>query len=210
MRGQEVIFSSARTGKGTDEWGTPPDLYNNLDSIFHFDLDPCCTVENQKCEIGFGLDRGFEDENKLHFMRDGLKASFGQYTAFVNPPQSQLSAWIKKCHDESVVNGSTVVMLIPARTGRTAWQKYVLGAPQYGETGAAEIWYVDGRISFFGKIKKPGQPKDRPAEEVEYEMGYAPGTFDSAVVVFRWPNAGEPVHRSYVRPQDRVKKDVEE
>lgn len=41
----KALFSS-----NSDEWSTPQDLYDKLDSEFHFTLDPCSTHENHKCE----------------------------------------------------------------------------------------------------------------------------------------------------------------
>ena len=40
-----ILFS-----KKSDEWATPDEVFNELDKEFHFDLDPCSTVENHKCE----------------------------------------------------------------------------------------------------------------------------------------------------------------
>lgn len=37
----------------TPEWATPQGLFDELDSEFHFDLDPCSTHENAKCEKHF-------------------------------------------------------------------------------------------------------------------------------------------------------------
>ena len=41
----KILFSSA-----SDDWSTPQDLFDRLDSEFHFDLDPCATAENSKCD----------------------------------------------------------------------------------------------------------------------------------------------------------------
>lgn len=40
-----VLYSSK-----SDEWSTPDDFFQMLDSEFHFNLDPCATPENHKCE----------------------------------------------------------------------------------------------------------------------------------------------------------------
>lgn len=40
-----ILFS-----KKSDEWATPDEVFNELDKEFHFDLDPCSTIENHKCE----------------------------------------------------------------------------------------------------------------------------------------------------------------
>ena len=34
----------------TPEWATPKDFFKSLDVEFHFNLDPCSTHENAKCE----------------------------------------------------------------------------------------------------------------------------------------------------------------
>ena len=44
----DLMFSSA-----TDEWYTPIEFFNQLDSEFHFNLDPCATDENHKCKHYF-------------------------------------------------------------------------------------------------------------------------------------------------------------
>lgn len=54
------LFSSI-----TNEWATPMALFAQLDSEFHFNLDPCCTHENAKCERHFTQDE------------DGLSRSWG-------------------------------------------------------------------------------------------------------------------------------------
>lgn len=49
----------------TPEWATPRGFYEELDREFHFNLDPCSTHENAKCE--------------RHFTReeDGLSQNWG-------------------------------------------------------------------------------------------------------------------------------------
>ena len=37
----------------SDEWSTPQGLYDSLDAEFHFNLDPCSTDINCKCEKHF-------------------------------------------------------------------------------------------------------------------------------------------------------------
>lgn len=40
-----VLFSS-----NSDEWETPQDVFDALNEEFDFNLDPCATDENHKCE----------------------------------------------------------------------------------------------------------------------------------------------------------------
>lgn len=44
----KVLFSS-----NSDEWSTPQNIYSSLDTEFGFNLDPCATNENHKCERYF-------------------------------------------------------------------------------------------------------------------------------------------------------------
>lgn len=44
----EAMFSSK-----TDNWATPVDFFKKLNEEFHFDLDPCASAENHKCEKYF-------------------------------------------------------------------------------------------------------------------------------------------------------------
>lgn len=56
----DVIYSS-----NTDEWATPDDVFNALDEEFHFNLDPCATARNAKCERYYTI------------LNDGLKQDWG-------------------------------------------------------------------------------------------------------------------------------------
>lgn len=53
------------------EWSTPQDFYDRLDAEFHFDLDPCGTVENHKCRNFFTKEQ------------DGLTQNWGGAPGFL-------------------------------------------------------------------------------------------------------------------------------
>lgn len=63
-----------------DDWATPEELYNSLNSEFHFDFDPC----------------------PLNYEIDGLTVDWKQRN-FVNPPYSRhlKEAFIKKAYEQS-------------------------------------------------------------------------------------------------------------
>lgn len=44
----QLMFSSA-----TDMWSTPQSFYDTLNSEFNFNLDPCATSNNAKCDRFF-------------------------------------------------------------------------------------------------------------------------------------------------------------
>ena len=63
-----VHFSSE-----TDQWSTPNDLFERLNSIFNFGIDVCADSDNAKCDV-------FYDESM-----DGLKQDW-QGVLWCNPP----------------------------------------------------------------------------------------------------------------------------
>lgn len=120
-----IMFSSE-----TDQWATPQDFFDELNAEFNFTLDPCATKENAKCAKYFTV----ED--------DGLKQDWQGETVFCNPPYGrEIGKWVKKCYEESKKPGTTVVMLIPARTDTSYFHDFIYGK-------AREIRFIRGRLKF--------------------------------------------------------------
>ena len=120
---QKVMFSSKTT-----EWATPQDFYDKLDKEFNFDLDPCSTEANAKCDNFFT-----EEDNGLEQDWEG--------SVFMNPPYGRtIKQWVKKAYQESYKEGTTVVCLLPARTCTQWWHNYCMKA--------REIRFVKGRLKF--------------------------------------------------------------
>lgn len=133
---EELMFSSR-----SNEWETPAEIFRMLDREFNFNLDPCATKENAKCETFYTL----ED--------DGLKQDWGGHRVFVNPPYgNEIRNWVKKAYEESKKHKTTVVMLIPARTDTKYWHEYIF-------EHAKEIRFMEGRIKFRnGEAKNNSAP----------------------------------------------------
>lgn len=124
MKNLKVHFSSQ-----SNEWATPQDFYNKLNKEFNFNLDPCATKENAKCEKFFT-----EKDN-------GLLKSWGGYIVFCNPPYGRgLKKWVQKASEESKQLNTKVVMLIPARTDTSYFHDYIYGK--------AKIRFIRGRLKF--------------------------------------------------------------
>jgi phage N-6-adenine-methyltransferase len=104
----------------TNEWRTPPAIYEQLDAEFGFTYDPC------------PLDSG------EGFIADGLLCEWGTVT-FCNPPYSDIKAWVTKAWEQSKL-GKTIVLLIPSRTDTSWWHDYCMKA--------TEIRYIRGRLKF--------------------------------------------------------------
>lgn len=120
----KVVFSSQ-----TDEWATPQSLFDELNTEFHFDLDPCATNENHKCAKYYTK------------ADDGLTKNWGGWSVFCNPPYGrQIGKWVRKAYEEAKKPETTVVLLVPARTDTKWFHDYIYGK--------AEIRFIRGRVRF--------------------------------------------------------------
>lgn len=123
------LMSSARTGTGKDDWGTPADLFASLNQEFDFTLDPCASAENAKVPHYFTVEQ------------DGLAQPWGG-RVFVNPPYSVAEYWIAKARESARITAQVVVVLMPARCDTDYWHGNVWQA--------AEVRLIDGRLTFEG------------------------------------------------------------
>lgn len=142
-----VLLSSKKM-----DYCTPQDFFDELDAEFVFALDAAATDKNAKCR------RYFTPKD------DGLKQPWDVppgYAVFCNPPYGRwIGEWVKKAYDESVRTGSTIVLLIPARTDTKYFHRYIYGK--------AEIRFVEGRLRFTD----------------EDGSSYGPAPFPSMVVIY--------------------------
>ena len=117
------------------DWGTPQDLYNELDEEYGFTLDPCATPWNTKC------DKYYTKED------DGLSKSWKGHVVFMNPPYGrEIIKWVKKASEEK---SACVVCLIPARTDTKYWHEFIF--PK-----AHKIMFIKGRLKFSGNQNGSG------------------------------------------------------
>ena len=121
------IPEGAALTSNKDDWETPQALFDKLNNIYKFTLDPCANDYNHKCEKYYTKET------------DGLSKSWEGETVFCNPPYGRnIGEWVKKCHDES--RHARVVMLIPARTDTSYFHDYIYHK--------AEIEFIRGRLKF--------------------------------------------------------------
>lgn len=126
----KALYSSQR-----QDWETPQELFDLLNSRFQFTLDAAASETN------------FKVENFISVSEDALSLPwFGR--VWLNPPYGRgIGRWIEKAYVESQSNADLVVCLVPARTC-TAW---------------FHDWALQGRITFLrGRIKFVGAKSAAP------------------------------------------------
>lgn len=119
----------------SNSWRTPKELFNALDNEFDFDTDLAAAEDNKLC-----TNRFTEKEDAMLQEWHGV--------CYLNPPfgdkKYPLKKWIEKAYNESKRNGTTIVMLIPARTNTNWWHEYVMKSK--------EVRFIKGRPKFIGNI----------------------------------------------------------
>ena len=103
------------------------ELFEDLDREFGFNLDPCATAENAKCE--------------RHFTRgdDGLTQEWTG-RVFMNPPYGrEIGNWMQKALEAAESTAELVVCLVPARTDTRWWHDFAV---------QGEVRFLRGRLRF--------------------------------------------------------------
>lgn len=129
-------FSKLSKSSKSSEYGTPIELYQKLNKIFNFGLDPCTTEDNP---LGTGI--YFTKEH------DGLSYPWNR-NVFCNPPFGKgVSEWIKKMNKESSdYNREYVyVMLLPAKMDTKWMQDLIMN--QMDDIHSC-IYFLKGRLKF--------------------------------------------------------------
>lgn len=120
----KVLLSSKKMDYCIPQW-----LFDALNEELSFGLDAAASADNAKCKEYFT-----ESDNAL------TQDWGGRGAVFCNPPYGrQTSAFVEKAYRESL-KGTTVVLLIPARTDTRYFHDFILGK--------AEIRFIRGRLKF--------------------------------------------------------------
>lgn len=114
---------------------TPPYVLDPVRvALGGIDLDPCTEPDNPT-----------EAETFYTVVDDGLTASWGDGTVYVNPPYSKAKEpWVRKCI-EAGERGQKVVLLIPAHTDTRIFHEAM-------QTASA-VCFIKGRVKF-GVLRK--------------------------------------------------------
>lgn len=113
------------------DWATPQWLFDELNAEFGFDLDAAASDSNAKCADYITADD------------DGLLQDWGGRTVWLNPPYGrQIGRWIAKAAREAEKPGTTIVLLVPARTDTSWFHEFLYSK--------AELRFLRGRLRFDG------------------------------------------------------------
>lgn len=136
------MFSSAST-----EWVTPPEIYDPLNAVFHFETDPCTTKDNP-----LGTKTFYTKES------NGLERPWFENT-FINPPYGkEIGLWVREARRRQVGfydyynqrHHEIIVMLLPARTDTKWFHDYIWDSGYSIPKNGIEIRFLKGRIKFVG------------------------------------------------------------
>lgn len=155
----KVLFSS-----NTEEWGTPLNFYAKLDSEFHFDTDPCTTVDNPLQTRVFYT----KEDNGLE------RRWYGN--VFINPPYGKnVGNWVRESRHRQlmppepeyhkIIYHKNIVMLLPSRTDVAWFHENIWDSISNKPKSNIEIRFIKGRLTFVG--------------------AHNPAPFPSMLVIFR-------------------------
>jgi site-specific DNA-methyltransferase (adenine-specific) len=177
-----VPVHPALHSRASDEWWTPPEVFDPLNEEFHFTLD-VCAGSRFASRVGGGWFLGGPDQDGLAVDWSSQRNVTGKpVVAWCNPPYSTVARWIEKACEQREMGcgGVTTVMLINNITETKAWHRYVMPY-------AAEVRFIEGRVHFIAGCDMAGLKKG--------ERGPAPK--GSVIVVFRPGHVGPPVFSTF-------------
>jgi len=114
------------TDKLSDEWETPPWLWERLNTVFRFNLDVCATKENRLTE---------------DWLYNALVQDWDQIN-YMNPPYSNVRPYLTRAVDMAE-RGKTTVALIKGDPSTTWWNDLV--------KDKATLLWIPKRVRFYYK-----------------------------------------------------------
>lgn len=116
------------------EWGTPIDLFQQMNREFMFSMDACASAGNAKCPV-------FLDREEDALSTDwSTKVGPGQ-SVWMNPPWGRdIGKFLQRAVEESTSAKCICVALVPAATDTQWWRNWVWMS--------SEVRLIVGRLRF--------------------------------------------------------------
>lgn len=171
--------AAARAADKTD-YGTPVELYEELDATFHFTRDLAAHAGNAK-HVRFWSPK-----------ENSLKQSWEGETGFLNPPFGKgVSGWLAKARDAAMFERAIIVQLLPARVGTQWWRQYVLNDDEAAGQLRHSRWVPETQVLWLaweGLLTAVHFHRQR----VTFDGAPDAAKFDTAIVVHASPNRPAP------------------
>lgn len=120
----------------SDEWRTPPEVFEPLNAEFGFTLDVAADSANHLCPLYYTAGD------------NALIKPWAPEVCWMNPPYSMVKEFLAKAVEERA-KGAVVVGLLPGRTDTKWFHSYVYGK--------AEVRFIKGRVKFISPDSTQGQ-----------------------------------------------------
>lgn len=137
-----------------DDWRTPADIFDPLNTLFGFRLDAAADATNAKCAHFLTED---DDALALAWFSTCVVRDIDP-VVWVNPPYKDLRPWVEKAYQECLA-GCTVVMLIP-NSRDTRWYHDIIVPAK--RDGYCRTYSYRGRIRF--EDPHPGAKRQAPKQ----------------------------------------------
>jgi phage N-6-adenine-methyltransferase len=133
-KADEAALTPDQNKQLRQEWETPPDFWQALNSVFDFEIDVCASEHNSKCPrlISSAVDS----------LRDDVPwCGFGANRAWCNPGFSDVLPWHQKAFSEAQDSAAALVVVIGIPGASQAWY-------EYAQQHADEIVDLSPRVHF--------------------------------------------------------------
>lgn len=127
------LFSS-----GKDDWQTPPLLFTQLHQEFDFTIDGAASEGNHLLPRWYGPGSTITE--------DALTVDWHNERLFINPPYSQVAAFVEKASNEK--HHAFCALLIPARTDTRYWHRWIYDETQHTWRLGVHGRFLKGRLKF--------------------------------------------------------------
>jgi phage N-6-adenine-methyltransferase len=128
----------------SEEWATPPVLFERWHERYNFTIDVCATPQNAKCS------RYWTKED------NALSQDWAGERCWMNPPYGRtISHWIRKAVDSAIAE-ALVVALIPARTDTRWFHRYIWNREGCKPKPGRLVDFMPGRRAFVKPGRRPG------------------------------------------------------
>ena len=133
----------------SDQWRTPPEVFEALNREFNFNVDAAATAENALVGRYYTVET--DGANLDHYGPGDV--------VFCNPPYDGLTvARFVECAAISAEQGALWVLLLNATTTDTRWfHKWIWDARLHRPRGGVEVRFRPGRIRFNRPDGTPGE-----------------------------------------------------